>query len=216
MTRFLPAVVTTLLLIKCHESRTHPVFSRLNRSTIAIQPLDGYSKSDDRLRYLQNEIESYYKTSAVINTPIEIPRSFLLNEMDRPCSADSLLGLLSGLCNDTIVDVIGLTERPIFKSRDTQMVVNEHLIKFPIMTGIFGLGYINGNSCIVSSFKLSSPDTNLLFRRIRNVAFHEFGHNLGLAHCLSDTCLMSEQNGDLPNLDRISGKYCSECKKKLN
>jgi len=215
MTRLLLGVIATLLLIKCHDNRSHPIFSRLRQSTIAIQPLDGYTESDSSLRYLRYEIESYYETRVVINNPIEIPKSFLLNEMDTPCSADSLLGFLSTLCNDTIVDVIGITERPLFSSRDTQMVIKNNLITLPRRKSIFGLGYINGNSCVVSSFKLSTPDTTLLLVRIRNVTFHEFGHNLGLPHCSSDTCVMSEQNGDVKSLDRINGKYCLECKKKF-
>jgi archaemetzincin len=188
----------------------------LKKSIIAIQPLGYYSPSDERIKYLKNEMESFYHARVVVNNSIDIPKSFLVNDIDASCSADSLVPFLSKLCADTIADIIGLIHHPLFISKDTQRLIDNKIQKFPLKTSVLGLGYINGNSCIVSDFRLSSFDTTLMLKRIRNVTFHEFGHNLGLTHCLSDTCIMSEQNGDIGTLDIINGFYCSECMKKLH
>ena len=188
--RILVFVIPLLALTKCHKNFNHPVFSHLKESTIAIQPIGNYSPSDKRIKYLENEIVSFYHTRVVVNTPMQIPKSFLANGMDAPCSADSLVPFLSKLCSDRIADVIGLIHHPLFISKDTELSVKNKSVKFPLRTSVLGLGYINGNSCIVSDFSLSSFDTALMLRRIRNVAFHEFGHNLGspIAHLILALC----------------------------
>ena len=81
---------------------------------------------------------------------------------------------------------------------------------------IFGLGLVSGNASIVSDYRLMSTDHNLYNNRLRNVIIHEMGHNLGLMHCSIDTCLMSETNGDLINLNKVGGDFCSVCRKKLD
>jgi archaemetzincin len=84
--------------------------------------------------------------------------------------------------------------------------------------GIFGLGYLGGTACIVSSFRLrfDMPPLPKLNSRIAKVARHEVGHNFGLNHCLNH-CFMSA--ADLRNalvaLDNESDSLCASCKYKL-
>ena len=110
--RLLIFVIPLLALTKCHKNFNHPVFSHLKNSTIAIQPIGHYSQSDERIIYLKNEIILFYHARVVVNDPIDIPKSFMVNEMDEPCSADSLIQFLSKLCSDTVADIIGLTHVP--------------------------------------------------------------------------------------------------------
>jgi archaemetzincin len=95
-------------------------------------------------------------------------------------------------------------------------------IMFPVWMhadwGIFGLGYLGGKACIVSSFRLrfDNPPLAKLNNRIAKVARHEVGHNFGLNHC-PEFCFMSA--ADLRNalvaLDNESDSLCGGCKRKL-
>ena len=84
--------------------------------------------------------------------------------------------------------------------------------------GIFGLGYVSGGACIVSSFRLrlDNPPLPKVYARLAKVARHEIGHNFGLPHCLNK-CFMSA--ADLRNalvaLDHESDSLCLACKRKL-
>jgi archaemetzincin len=84
--------------------------------------------------------------------------------------------------------------------------------------GIFGLGYLGGKACIVSSFRLrfDNPDLPKLNSRLTKLARHEVGHNFGLNHCAA-FCFMSA--ADLRNalvaLDHESDSLCKKCQGKL-
>ncbi len=82
--------------------------------------------------------------------------------------------------------------------------------------GIFGLGYVSGNACVVSDYRLMSINKELLYNRLRKVIIHEIGHSLGLPHCSIDSCIMSESNGNISILNKSGGDYCIKCRMKLN
>ena len=85
--------------------------------------------------------------------------------------------------------------------------------------GIFGLGIKPGKTCVISSCdcrlgKNVSQKTKL--SRIRKVAIHEVGHNLGLDHCVNEvTCVMHAANGKASQVDLEKEAFCTSCKSKL-
>ncbi len=83
--------------------------------------------------------------------------------------------------------------------------------------GIFGLGYMPGTTCVVSTFRLRRTDGNLvpnavLLERLDKICLHEIGHNLGLDHCLNDPrCMMNPANGTIRQVDRERIWFCDIC-----
>jgi len=84
--------------------------------------------------------------------------------------------------------------------------------------GIFGLGSINGSSCIVSTYRLGRKTKSrrrVIIRTVK-VVNHELGHVLGLGHCPKEGCLMNDAEGTIKTVDNESGLFCDLCRKQVN
>ena len=83
--------------------------------------------------------------------------------------------------------------------------------------GIMGLGATSGKACIISTFRLKTPDKTLFNDRFIKVALHELGHTMGLPHCtFSRTCFMEAASGTIKSVDGETRVLCTNCKKLLN
>jgi archaemetzincin len=80
--------------------------------------------------------------------------------------------------------------------------------------GVFGLGTISGQSCVVSDFRLHKKGVVSSTERLCRVAVHEVGHTLGLDHCPTVNCTMSDAKGALRTVDDETG-FCSMCRKRI-
>ena len=80
--------------------------------------------------------------------------------------------------------------------------------------GIMGLAYRPGKQCVISTFRIKTPDKILFNDRLVKVALHELGHTMGLPHCtFSRTCFMEAAEGTIKSVDRETRFLCSNCKK---
>lgn len=189
------------LLATCRQSPYLSLKSK-QKQIIALQPFNNYDTL--MLTDLTFDIRDFYNKQTIILKPVKIPESFY-NTTIHQWSADSLIMLLSKLRNDTIAEVIGFTNNPIFtiKKNDRMSYYDEN---------IFGMGHQPGNVCVVSDSKFGSTYRTLCYLRLRKVTIHEIGHNLGLSHCDNEKCIMSEKNGNTINLDKSENDYCQKCK----
>jgi len=81
--------------------------------------------------------------------------------------------------------------------------------------GIFGLGEMPGNSCIISTYRLSYDSIDQLADRLTKTVLHELGHNFGLDHCSTVGCLMeADDYGD--KIDTEGKWFCKKCQDKLS
>jgi archaemetzincin len=85
-----------------------------------------------------------------------------------------------------------------------------------------GLGSISGKTCIISTFRLKfdalkkGVSQQKILERLKKVALHEIGHNLGLAHCTNnDRCLMTAAKGSVEQVDLMKVWLCEKCKQKI-
>jgi len=193
--------ISLAFLIACHPSPSLSLKSK-QKQIIALQPFNNYDTL--MLIDLAFDIRDFYNKQTIILKPIKIPESFYDNKIHQ-WSADSLIKLLSKLRNDTITEVVGFTNDPIFtiKKNDQLSYYDEN---------IFGMGHQPGNVCVVSDWKFGSTYRTLSYLRLRKVTIHEIGHNLGLSHCDNEKCIMSEKNGNTVNLDKSESDYCQKCK----
>ena len=207
-------VILTIIFfsISCEKNAIISLKNNNQNKIIALQPLGDYNER--QLASVRNEISKFFNTHVIILASVPIPKAFCNNE--EKYSADSLVSFLSKFKNDTIVEVVGLTHKDIYTIREHQIRLNNELSVFYELRGIFGLGYVSGNSAVISDYRLMSNDKELLNNRLRKVIIHEIGHNLGLPHCSDDSCLMSEVNGNIAIPNKMGGDYCIHCKQKLN
>jgi archaemetzincin len=199
------------IFLSCEKRLSIP-FENTPNKIIALQPFGNYDTG--QLEFIRNEISTFFKAKVIILNSINIPESYHGFNKEQ-YSADSLILLLSKFTNDTIAEVVGITHREIF----TLQKYKPHLKHLPqvlyLENCIFGLGYIPGNSCVISDYRLMSKDQELYNNRLRKVIIHEIGHNLGLPHCSVDSCSMSESNGNIFTLDKCKGNYCKKCRQRL-
>ncbi|MCF8308689.1 MAG: archaemetzincin family Zn-dependent metalloprotease [Bacteroidales bacterium] len=91
----------------------------------------------------------------------------------------------------------------------------------PILTHIFGQAYLNGNTGVVSHFRLNNEfyglkaNKQLLQERFIKVVIHELGHTYGLTHCHVPTCVMRSSTY-VEDLDQKSSSFCDNCRESIN
>lgn len=206
------AILALTVLGSCSKNSTFSVKDNNGKKLIALLPLGNYHKDD--LAFLQQEISTFFTRRVIILHSLQIPQKIIA--ADNSCNADSLLGLLSQYTNDTIAEVVGITSNDINQVIETHLIRESKLRLLTFNKSIFGLGYISGNACVISSFRIAYPDKTLMNNRLRKITLHEMGHNLGLMHCSNDSCLMSAKNGNMVMLNKTGGDFCTECRHLLN
>ena len=167
--------------------------------TIYIQPLGNVNS--ESLKYLKKSVEDFYGYKCVIKTKLELTIDILSNSKTR-YEASKILAKYNSNSN-----LLLITEKDIAHKKSTQ---------FPEW-GIFGLGLRSGKTCVVSTFRLKRkvPKSQILIR-LKKVALHEIGHNLGLSHCTNNKeFMMNDADGTIKQVDREKIWFCEKCWDKL-
>jgi archaemetzincin len=167
--------------------------------TIYIQPLGNVDF--EYLNYLKKSVEDFYGYKCVIKTKLELSKDILSNSKTR-YEASKILAKYNSNSN-----LLLITEKDIAYKKSTQ---------FPEW-GIFGLGLRPGKTCVVSTFRLKRKVSNSqMLIRLKKVALHEIGHNLGLSHCKNNKeCMMNDADGTIKQVDREKIWFCEKCWDKL-
>ena len=85
--------------------------------------------------------------------------------------------------------------------------------------GICGLADIGAAASVVSTFRIRKKMGGAVGgarvaryeQRLRDLAAHEFGHQLGLEHCPNRGCVMEDAKGTVATFDHSTGALCQEC-----
>ncbi len=131
--------------------------------------------------------------------------SIWYNPVRRQYDANGLLSMISGMNRVEAIKTMGLFRVDLY---------------IPILTYIFGQAVLNGNSGIVSIYRLRNElyglkkDHNLLCERFSKVVMHEMGHAFGLIHCHNPICIMRPSTY-VEDIDQKEGHFCRNCKEAI-
>lgn len=202
-----------MMLFLSGNRRTVPSHISSHTKVIALQPIGVFDHG--QLLFVQQELGHFFKTPVIILPEIPVKRTWLNRSKGERYSADSIVDCLRSETNDTIVRVVGLMSKDIYTTlRDKNGHIKAPAYKFAIW-GVLGLGSCPGKSCVISNFRMRTPDDKKFRHRLRTVVIHEVGHNLGLPHCSGKGCIMSDTRGTVRTIDSCQNDYCRLCRDKL-
>ncbi|MFH2096421.1 MAG: matrixin family metalloprotease [Bacteroidota bacterium] len=185
--------------------------------TVGIQPFGDMDTTC--ISEVKQAIEKHYGYTVEILDPVALPENAYTTIRSPRYRADTLIRYLREIKPAAYDYIIGLTNKDISITKYTGSGANRK-IKEPVWKyrdfGIFGLGFCPGPSCIISTFRLSSngADEATMRSRLRKIAVHELGHNLGLPHCPDEHCLMQDACEKMSTIDNAEEALCEKCKKK--
>ena len=211
------AILSILILLtgsscrRQHPSGATPVS---DIRSISLQPIGVFPGSS--IDFLQTQLSQFLHKQVFILPPMGMPVSFRNDAKGERYSADSLVQTLSQNAPDTRSIVMGLTTQDIYTTvRDSAGAIKKPWDKYAVW-GIFGLGSCPGRASIISTCRLQTADNQLFLHRLRTVAIHELGHNLGLPHCPNPHCIMNDANEKISTVDHSGDDFCPSCRKKSN
>lgn len=175
------------------------IFAIKPKKIVYIQPLGNVKQ--EYLLTVKSSVESFYGFHCIIKEKINLTPDLLTSSRTR-YEASKILSKFN-----TSDNVLILTEKDIACKKGN----------YPEW-GILGLGYRPGTTCVVSTFRMKRKvPESVVIDRLKKVALHEVGHNLGLDHCNKDPeCMMNDAKGTIKQVDREKIYLCTHCKKKIN
>ncbi|MFK8037092.1 MAG: hypothetical protein AB8B74_02285 [Crocinitomicaceae bacterium] len=185
---------------------------RISYKTIGLQLLDEFTESE--LAVISDSLIHTFQCRVVVLPIKKAPDSHITRIKSFRYRADSLLNFLDQQKPDSIDVMLGLTKTDI---AITKIDKETGLVKTPKSTytdwAIFGLGRVNGYSCVVSNYRLKKRVSNSGYlTRFTRICNHEVGHVFGLRHCPTLNCLMNDANETIKTIDKSSGKLCDSCR----
>ncbi|MGD1840427.1 MAG: matrixin family metalloprotease [Thermonemataceae bacterium] len=127
--------------------------------------------------------------------------------------ADTLLRHLKAMKPKGADYIIGLTNQDISSTKRIKGKI-KHPTWLYTDWGLFGLGARPGESCVVSTFRLYRyTDEAGMRKRLRKIAIHEIGHNIGLRHCPKAHCLMRDALEKMQTIDEAKEALCDSCRR---
>ncbi|UKN02048.1 hypothetical protein K6119_00780 [Paracrocinitomix mangrovi] len=183
---------------------------------IGIQPFGDIAQAE--IDSVKKSIEEMYDLEVVVYEHVPLPDRAYTEIRYPRYRADTLVQWLSERVPDTVDMLVGLTNRDISITKYKDISGRE--IKEPEWMykdfGIFGLGRIKGNACVVSSNRLHKDVSDkTFFKRLTRISCHEVGHVLGLHHCPEQNCLMNDANETIKTIDNSTGELCKDCWRKI-
>jgi archaemetzincin len=159
--------------------------------TIIIQPFNDFPK--EYLDFISIELRKIYP-KVQIKLPIQMPSS-ARNQGNTRYRADSLIRILRSQTPEGY-KTIGLT------TIDISTTLGAYAD-----WGVMGLGFLQGESSVVSSYRVRGLDNK---SKLFKVVVHELGHNYGLQHCTTKTCIMKAAEGR--DIFKEELGFCDKCK----
>ena len=202
-------VLSFLLLISCQKSVTITP-----ETTVLVKQYKSFPKNE--VDTVTSILQKVYGVKTVIAKDQELYPEAFVNLKSPRYRADSIIKFQRKDINSKIDYVLGLTSKDIsVTKKDESGNIKKPEYKYQDW-GIMGLAYCPGESCVVSTFRIKDKNRAVYFDRLKKVAVHEFGHNLGLPHCPDKKCVMTDAVESVKTIDNAKLKLCDDCAGKIS
>lgn len=210
MKKIVSVILIIYLFSYCNEAINNDPLIKRQTIVIGIRPYENFDRA--LIDTLQISIKQIYGFKTVVLPHVSMPVNAFVDSKSPRYRADTLIRVLKREKPDTIDFIIGLTDLDISTTkRDNEGNIKKPEYKYKDW-GVFGLGFVSGPSCIVSTYRLKS-DKSKFVDRFKKVCIHELGHNLGLKHCTyQENCVMSDANETIKTIDNEDLMLCKRCK----
>ena len=210
------SILFTVATSSCDIGKNDFRHSKALRETSSIEIVPIMCNNIPFVNHIKQNIYRVYGFQTnIINSGPKLSLSFINKQKGIRYSADSIIALLANNRSNDVVLSVGYTDKDIFISkRDKYGKIKEPKYKYEVW-GIFGLAKRPGTSCIVSSKRLYTIDTNIYKQRLIKITLHEIGHNLGLKHCTDSTCFMTDAVESISTVDNASLNLCDKCNEQI-
>lgn len=153
---------------------------------------------------MRTSLAAFYAMDIRLLPRVPLPRDAYYAPRSRYRAEKLLDHLLAALPSDGF-RALGLTGHDISTTKDEYED-----------WGILGLATVDGEACVISSFRARRGARNAEHARIRlgKTAVHEIGHTLGLPHCPNQGCLMEDARGTVATTD-TEYDLCPDCRARL-
>jgi len=170
---------------------------------IYIHPL-GPLLPDADAEFVSTSLAAFYAMDVLMLPRSPLPSDAYYKPRSR-YRAEKLLTHLQASLPEDGFRVLGLTGHDISTTKDQYED-----------WGILGLATVDGEACVISTFRTKKGATSPEHSRIRlgKTAVHEIGHTLGLPHCPNAGCLMEDARGTVSTTD-TEYDLCPDCRAKL-
>ena len=207
----LPCILLLAVVSIAASVKKKPASERL----IGIQPFGSFPEK--HVKEVKKALEEYYGCKVKVLPKVALPKEAFTKVKTPRYRADKLLKFLNENRPPDCDHVIGLTSKDISTTKYEDWATRK--IKEPEWKykdwGIFGLGQMPGTACLVSTHRLKMKGGGKeakLLERLRKVACHEIGHNLGLPHCEhSEKCFMRDGAESISTVDAEAEALCTRC-----
>ena len=207
--RFNLLIILSLLLYGCSNNVRKEVQQR--KYQVGIQPIG--KVASEQIELIQNALKKEYGFETTVLPVIDPPKRAFINVKSARYRADTLIRILRDKRPDSVGIIFGLTGKDISITKyGADGAIKKPEYKYKDF-GIFGLGFKPGTSSVVSVYRLGKGKT--LRSRLKKIALHEIGHNLGLKHCPDKSCLMTDAVESIRTVDAAKETLCEMCKAQI-
>lgn len=184
-----------------------------DKDVIGIQPFGAVDKN--LLDSVSRALSVEYDAEVVILPAQALPAHAFVNIKSPRYRADKLIRYLLDVKPDSLDYILAITNSDISTTKKDRLGNTlEPKSKYEDW-GVFGLGYMPGSSCIVSTFRTQKTTPKNFGLRMKKISVHEIGHNMGLPHCDSGNCVMRDAVESIKTVDQVGVRLCDMCKQKI-
>ena len=203
-------IILTGILIKQERPPVEPEPEKLR--VVGIQPYGNIENS--LLDSIEAALRRAYPCEFKRLEAKQIPENARTEAKGGRVRADTIIRLMKNQLPDGVDYVVGVVDEDICidkKGKDGK--VKEPVSKYTCW-GIFGLGYVPGPSCIVSTVRPKEycKSRKQFVESMQKIAVHELGHNFGLHHCSNaDKCVMRDAAETIKTIRQVGFELCENC-----
>jgi len=208
-------IIAIIIVWSCEKKGPKIVNEPTNKIVVGIQGFGNINKT--LLDTIKSTFEEFYGYKVILFEGKPIPKSAFINIKSPRYRADSILKILKREKPTSADFVIGFLDKDIsVTKRDSQGKILKPEFKYADW-GVLGLGYRPGPVCVISTHRMKTANRHKFIERLKKIAVHELGHNLGLKHCNSNTkCVMRDAAETVKTIDFVDLKLCEKCQSSIN